>query len=72
MGSAILAVLSSLPDIINLVKEASTWLNHVSGNDPQGFIKKIGAAMAQVNSAQSIKEREDAAQALANAIHNLP
>lgn len=72
MGSAILAVLTSLPDVLKLIQEATTWINHVSGNDPQGFIKKVGAAMAQLNLAQTIEERENAAQALANVIHGLP
>lgn len=72
MGAAILGVLSALPDVITLVKELTVWIQHVSGNDPQGFIKQVGAAMAQLNNAKSVQERQDAAKSIADALHNLP
>lgn len=72
IGTAIIGFLSSLPDIIKLIQEAMTFINHISGNDPQGFIKKVGEAMAQLNAAKTEKEREDAAKAIADAIHGIP
>jgi hypothetical protein len=71
MGAAILGVLSALPDIIKLGQQFGVWINHVSGNDPRGFIKQVGAAMAQLNQAKSVQERQDAAKAIADALHNL-
>lgn len=72
IGTAIIGFLSSLPDIIKLIQEAMIFINHISGNDPQGFIKKVGEAMAQLNAAKTEKEREDAAKAIADAIHGIP
>lgn len=72
IGSAIIGFLSSLPDIIKLVQGFMTWVNHVSGNDPQGFIKQVGASMAQLNSAKTEQERQDAAKAIADSIAKLP
>lgn len=71
-AAALLTFLQAVPDIVKLLGELMTWLNHVSGNDPQGWIKKVGATMNQLNSAQTEKERQDAAKAVADAVAGLP
>lgn len=69
---AILLFLKSLPDLIKLVQELMTFLKHASGDDAQGYVKKVGAAMAELNKAQSHEERQNAAQSIASAISGLP
>jgi hypothetical protein len=71
MGAAILGVLSALPDIIKLGQQFGVWINHVSGNDPQGFIKQVGAAMAELNNAKTVEDRQNAAKSIADALHGL-
>jgi hypothetical protein len=71
IGSALMGFLTSLPDIIKLIQSFMTWINHVSGNDPAGFITKVGNAMSTLNSAQTEQERQNAAKALADAIRNI-
>lgn len=71
IGSAIMGFLTALPDIVKLVQSGMTWLNHVSGNDPQGLVKKIGAAMTQLNNAQTVAERQAAAKAIADSLRGL-
>lgn len=68
---AITGFFTALPDIVKLIKEASVWINHVSGNDPQGFVKRVGEAMTQLNQAKTDKERQDAAKSIADAINKL-
>lgn len=69
--AAIAGFFQALPDLIGLVKELMTWLNHVSGNDPQGYLKLVGSAMSQLNSAKTDEERQAAAKAIADAINHL-
>jgi predicted PurR-regulated permease PerM len=72
IGAAIIGFFSALPEIIKLVQQLMTWINHASGNDPQGYIKKISEALAKLNAAKTEQERIDAAKAIADAIHGLP
>lgn len=67
-----LTFLASLPDLIKLGQELIVFLNHASGNDPQGYIKQVGEAIAAVNKAQTHEERQNAAQKVADAIRGLP
>lgn len=78
-ATALLAVLQALPelaklgpDLVMLGQEFMTWLKHASGNDPQGYIKKVGQAFAQLNLAQTVEDRQNAAKAIADAIQGLP
>jgi hypothetical protein len=54
------------------MKEFMAWLNKASGDDPQGYVKKIGQAMAQLNAANTQEERQNAAKAIADSISGLP
>lgn len=71
MASAILAFLTALPDLAKLGTELMTWLKHVSGNDPQGFVKGLGEAMAQLNAAETDEERQRAAKAISDQLRGL-
>lgn len=70
--SAILGVLQALPDLVKLLNEGVAWLKHVSGDDPQGYVKKVGQAMAQLNAANTQEERISAAKSVADAVAGLP
>jgi len=83
MGAGIIALLTALPELLKLVEQIGPelgtlmtnlvgYIKHVSGNDPQGYVKAVGAAMAQATAAKTVQERQDAAKAIANAIHGLP
>jgi hypothetical protein len=69
---AILGVLKAFPDFVSLFKEFMVWLNHVSGNDPQGYVQRLGQAISQLNAAQTDQERQNATKAIADSIANLP
>lgn len=82
MGAGIIALLTALPGIVKLLenlgpdlvvigKNFGTWVNHVTGNDPQGVIKRVGAAMSQLSAAKTEAERQDAAETIAKAIRGL-
>lgn len=69
--TAVLAFLKAWPDTIKLIQEGMTFINHVSGGDPQGFIKDLGAAMAKLNSAESDEDRQAAAKAISDTLRGL-
>lgn len=71
MFADILTALKLIPDILTAFREFTTWLNHVSGNDPQGYVKRVGGAMSKLNNASTDQERTDAAKAIADAISGL-
>jgi hypothetical protein len=68
---AILALAKALPELLQLGKDFLIFLNRVSGNDPQGYVKKVGAAMTALNAAQTQEERTNAASLIADAISGL-
>jgi hypothetical protein len=70
--ASVLAFLGSIPEIIALLKAFVTYINKVSGNDPAGYIAKIGQAFAQLNAAQTQKDYSNAAKALADSIAGGP
>jgi hypothetical protein len=72
MLAAITGFLAALPQLISLITNFMGWVNRVSGNDPAGFINKIGDAFKQLSEAQSDADHAAAAKALADAIGNLP
>lgn len=79
MGAAIIGLLTALPELIGLLKSAGvglgnlwTWINQQSGNDPAGFIVKIGKAFDDLNQAKTQEDHQNAAKALADIFHNLP
>lgn len=69
--AAFTTLIGLLPELIALTKTFATWINKVSGNDPKGFIKKVGEAMSTLNSAQTEKERIEAAKGIAGIIAGL-
>jgi hypothetical protein len=79
MPGAIVGLLTSLPQLISLFNGLGTgltklwaWLEQVSGNDPTGHIVKIGAAVSQLEKAQTPEEHSDAAKTLADLLRGLP
>lgn len=69
--ASVLAFLGAVPSLIALFKEGMAFLNKISGNDPQGFIKKLGDAFALLNKAETPEEKTDAAKAIASSIAGL-
>lgn len=72
MIAAILGLLKSLPEIISLLKEVWSYINKISGNDPAGFIVKVGVAFNQLNAAQTKEDYEAVAKILADTIAHIP
>lgn len=60
-----------IPDLVKLGQESWAWLKSASGNDPKGYVKKVGAAMKQLNDAQTDEDRQNAAAQIADAIAGL-
>lgn len=71
MLAAILAVLQSLPALIKLAQEAFTFFKHLAGEDPQGYIKAWGEAVAQLNQSKTSEDRTNAALAIQKLINKL-
>lgn len=67
----IVAVIEAIPELIDLAKQFAAFLNKASGNDPKAYVARFGLAMKQLNQANTDQERQDAAQALADAISGL-
>lgn len=72
MVSAIIGFLTSLPKLIALATDIWNYLNKVSGNDPAGYIARVGQAMSLLTSAQTEEEHANAAKAIADAIAHQP
>lgn len=83
MGAAIIAALTALPGIVKILQDVgpevviitknfSTWLEHVTGNDTQGYIKGVGAAFQLLADAKTPEEKESAAKNISKLIANLP
>lgn len=72
IGAAIVGFFSALPDMIKLVQQLMTWVEHVSGNDTQGFIQKVTLAFQQLNEAKTPLEKQDAAKSIADLVRKLP
>jgi hypothetical protein len=53
------------------VKGFVKWLNHVSGNDIEGMIKKQAKVFVQLNEAKTEKEYQNAAESIAKMIKGL-
>lgn len=66
MLAAIGGFFAALPEVIELIKQFMAWINSVSGNDAKGFLRDVGAVVAQVNAAQTQEERSNAAKAVAD------
>lgn len=69
---AITGFFSALPEMVKLIQAFWVWIVHVSGNDPKGFVKKVGAAMDQLNAAKTEQDRINAAKSIADLINSLP
>lgn len=70
--TAITGLLSSLPQLLSMAQNFWTWLDKVSGGDPAGFIVKAGPVFSQLGTAQTQKDHQNAAQALADLIAGIP
>ena len=70
MAAAILGFLTALPELLQLLKSFMAWMNHVSGNDPQGFAKELGAVFTQLSEAKTDEEKTAAAKSIADFIHS--
>ncbi len=71
MMAGIWGLLQALPELLSLFKTFAGWINKISGNDPQGFIKKVGEAFSQLNAAKTQEERVNAAKAISDAISGI-
>lgn len=72
MVSAILGFLSALPQLLSMIQSLMTWLNHVSGNDLQGFIVKSGQAFDQLAQAKTEADHAAAAKNISDLIRGMP
>jgi hypothetical protein len=70
--ASIITLIQVLPQLLSMINSFATWINKVSGNDPAGFIVKVGAAFDQLAQAETQDEHIAAAQALSNLINSLP
>jgi hypothetical protein len=71
MLAGIWGLLSALPQLLSLISNIGTWLKQVSGNDPAGFIVKVGGAFSQLQNAKTQEDYQGAAKALADAIGSM-
>jgi hypothetical protein len=70
--TAIEGFFTALPTLLSFMVEFNKFITLVSGGNPQAYVANLGTVMAQWNSAVTEKEKQDAAQNLANSIRNLP
>lgn len=70
--TAIVGFFTALPGIIALVQNFMSWLNLISGNNPQALIKDFGNAFSLLSKAQTPEEKQNAASNLASVIGKLP
>lgn len=66
MLAAILSLLQSLPDILKLIKEFTTWIHDNFEDSPKKFIKDTAEAVKKLNEAKNEQESIDALKALQN------
>lgn len=64
MISAIVGLLSSLPELLSLAKSVWAWIQEVSGGDVKGFILKSNEAFDLLRHAKSDQEKANAAKAI--------
>lgn len=64
----ITAIISAIPEFIQLIHEIAQLAEKVSGNNPGAVISNISDAVKKVNTAKTLEEKQDAAKALANSI----
>ena len=69
--SALLGVLTALPQIVSLISRFAVWVNEVSGNNPQAWILKIGAAFDELKAAETTEAKLSAAKSISDAIAGL-
>ena len=62
----------ALPGMVALIRSFISWVNAVSGNNPQAFIAQLGQAFSQLANAKTQEDHANAAQALAAAVSRLP
>lgn len=79
MSAALIGLATALPQLLELLKQAGIgasklweWLNHVSGNDPVGYLVKVGQAFSQLNEAKTQDEHSKAAKSIADLIRGFP
>lgn len=72
MLAAITGFLTALPQLLNMIQGLMSYINKVSGNDPAGYIVKLGAAFNLLSSAQTQEDHANAAKAISDAISGMP
>jgi uncharacterized membrane protein HdeD (DUF308 family) len=70
--TAIIGFFTALPGIVRLIQQFMSWVNAVSGNNPQAYISNLGVIMSQLSTAKTKEERSNAAQSLSDLISKLP
>lgn len=69
--SQILAALAAIPKLIELAGQILEFIKRITGQDPQGFIKKSAEVFSKLNQAKTPQEKEDAARGIQNLIRSL-
>ena len=70
--TAFVGFFTALPGIVSLIREFMTWINAVSGNNPQAFIANLGQAFSQLANSKTEEDHANAAKNLAGIISKLP
>lgn len=68
--ASIIAFLGSIPTILSTLKQIWAWVMKVSGNDPAGHLVKIGEVFSDLNKAQTVEDKQNAAQKIQDLIHS--
>lgn len=61
---AIAAFLVTLPKLEEDARDLVTWINHVSGNDVEGFLNKLHAAFTALHGAEDDAALAEAARGI--------
>jgi hypothetical protein len=70
--SGLTAFFTAIPTLYKAAVSIGTWLNKISGNDPAAFVAKLGVAFDQLNSAETLADKQAATKSLTDLVSKLP
>ncbi len=70
--AGVIGFFAALPDLIKLINSIWTYVNRVSGNDPAGYLIRLGDAFGKLNEAKTEEDYYASAKALADLIAGAP
>lgn len=66
----ILATLAILKELLGAAKQLIAWIKKISGNDPQGFVRRMDETFRYLNDAKTSEEKLEASKRLQDFIHS--